>query len=238
MVSNSSFSSRTPKHSLRNRKVFKKSAKKPKKGQGEKIKNNENVPKNLNPLQENALQEKGLDQSIAAQNLNALFEYENRENQLDFDEQWDNVSEINSEYRGAEEVGVQQRDYVPDDHQSDKEEVDDQQRDYNVRDGYQSDAVANGNGRLEESRRKEERKRYNDLKKDVQATNSRIDSLTKEWKAVKSIIQRWGPQPRSDEEGDIEDYNELPRLPLKKIKQIILMEENWKNDVYKKQLVS
>lgn len=86
---------------------------------------------------------------------------------------------------------------------------------------------------------KKDSKRYNDLKKDVAAMNARIDPLIKEWQQIKSIIKRRGfvgPEVTDDDED--EEYDELPRLPLRKIKHILLMEDNIDNRAYKKQLVS
>lgn len=81
-------------------------------------------------------------------------------------------------------------------------------------------------------------KRYDEMKKDFATMNDKVEQLGKEWKIVKRIIQRWGPQPGSSDEMDDENYDELPRFPLKKVKHVNLMYENINNPSYKKQLVS
>lgn len=54
---------------------------------------------------------------------------------------------------------------------------------------------------------------------------------------MKSILQRYGRQDHSDDENDIEDYNELPRFPLKKMKHLILMEENLNNNIVRSNFI-
>ncbi|XP_037046531.1 uncharacterized protein LOC119081601 [Bradysia coprophila] len=67
-------------------------------------------------------------------------------------------------------------------------------------------------------------KRYDELKKDFGALNERFEQMVKEWRAVKSILNRCGPQPDSGDEMEDENYDELPRFPLKKVKHVTLMQ--------------
>lgn len=148
-----------------------------------------------------------------------MYDYENRDNSLNSDDdQSINVRKKNS------------FDLHNEDEESDSRQRDDEP------DAYQNDG-ANDNQRSEKKKKeKKERKIYQELNKDLQATNERINSLTKEWRSVKSAIHR--SQNRSEDDDDIEDYDELPQFPRKTFKHVILMEENLKTDSYKRQFVS
>jgi len=86
---------------------------------------------------------------------------------------------------------------------------------------------------------KKESKICEGLKKDMASMNDKIDPLIRDFKALKTTIKRWGSRPEFSTDDEIEDFNELPRLPLTKRKRVKLMEENARNNrAYQKQLVS
>lgn len=264
MTLNSSGSSRVSKRELRSKQSVTKKRKTPKKGRVNKeIRNvdfnREDIPSELDrnaipgDISEDipniglgTVQNKSPNGSAAAQQLEMLYQYENRKNQFEYDDQLSDDYQLNDENRDGEEQtrALERDDNVSDGYQSDV--ADGIQNQGGVAGGIQNDeahpdqndvAAIDYYRRKEKKREKRELERYNDLKKDFQAANTRIHQLSKEWKAVKSIVQRWGPQPSSDDEDD-EDYDELPLFPLKKFKQVILMQENIKSRVYKKQFVS
>lgn len=198
--------------------------------------------------------------SVAAQKLDMLYRYEQLDNEQSNDESFDNepldnepvdnepVDNEPNEHTDNEQFDNQSFNNQPFDNEpADYEQFDNgplnnQSDDENNDQDCEDAPVSNQNVAVDQNAKKRERKenkRYNNLKKDLTETNQRMDMMMKEWRAVKKIIQRWGPHPDSDDEmDDEENYDELPRLPLKKYKHIILMCENLENRSYKKQLVS